>query len=129
MNPHDAPSLPILTALNIHPMPRRLGLMVLRSELQEALDELGIVYGILPEGSLILALEVESALAAAGVRADLVRERIETLLAKVEPSRELTGEELGALAEQMINALTKGKKGTLREKIVKGFYGGRPPSA
>jgi hypothetical protein len=75
MNPRDAHSLPILTALNIHPLPRRGGLMVVRSELQEALDELGLVYGKLPEERLILAAEVERALAAAGSSAELVWER------------------------------------------------------
>ena len=75
MKPHDAPSLPILTALNIHPLPRRQGLMLVRSELQEALDELSLVYGKLPEERLIPAAEVESALATAGISAEQVWER------------------------------------------------------
>ena len=128
MNPRDAPYLPILTALNIHPLPRRGGLMVVRSELQEALDELGLVYGKLPGGRLILAPEAESTLAAAGVTVALVRERVATFLAKSTPPRELTGEELRDLAEQMINAPTNAEKDALIEKIIAGFYGGRPPS-
>lgn len=76
MNPRDAPTLPILAALNIHPLPRRQGLMVVRSDLQETLDELGLVYGKLPKGRLIPAVEVESTLAAAGISAMQVRERV-----------------------------------------------------
>jgi len=34
MNPLDADSLPILTPLNNHPLPSRVGLMVLRAELK-----------------------------------------------------------------------------------------------
>jgi hypothetical protein len=45
----------------------------------------------------------------------------------VSKERQLSGEELGDLAEQMINAPTKAEADALREKLIRGFYGGEPP--
>lgn len=44
-------------------------------------------------------------------------------------TRQLSGKELGELAEQMINALTEGEKDAFREKLIRGFYGGEPPKS
>lgn len=40
--------------------------------------------------------------------------------------RRLTGEELGALAKQMVEAKDPAKADQLKEEIVRGFYGGEP---
>jgi len=40
--------------------------------------------------------------------------------------RQLTGEELGALANQMIEAKDPATASQLREEIVRGFYGSEP---
>ncbi|HXB02432.1 MAG TPA: hypothetical protein VNV15_06405 [Opitutaceae bacterium] len=40
---------------------------------------------------------------------------------------QLSGKELAALAERMINASTKAEKDALREEIVRGFYGNAGP--
>ena len=37
--------------------------------------------------------------------------------------RQLSGEELGALAKRMVNAKSLRKKNSLREEIKRGFYG------
>jgi uncharacterized protein (DUF2384 family) len=66
MNPRDAPHLPISTELNLHPLPRRQGLMVLRSEVEEVLSELQFAVP-LPEGRLVDAFEVERLLAESGL--------------------------------------------------------------
>lgn len=42
--------------------------------------------------------------------------------------KELTGEELGALAEQMIAATDPKKAEAFRTKIIEGFYGGDTPT-
>jgi predicted transposase YdaD len=73
MNPHDAPILPLLTALNSHPLHRRQGTLVQRAEVEEALSDLGLEAGPLPEGRLINAMEVEKLLAAAGISVELVK--------------------------------------------------------
>jgi hypothetical protein len=41
-------------------------------------------------------------------------------------SRQLTGEELGDLAKQMVEAKDPAEANRLREEIVRGFYGGEP---
>ncbi|MBI4625135.1 MAG: hypothetical protein HY736_18190 [Verrucomicrobia bacterium] len=41
-------------------------------------------------------------------------------------ARQLTGEELGALAERMINAPTEIEADKLNEQIIRGFYGTKP---
>lgn len=41
-------------------------------------------------------------------------------------SRQLTGEELGALARQMVEAKDPAEAQRLREEIVRGFYGDEP---
>jgi hypothetical protein len=41
--------------------------------------------------------------------------------------KQLSGSELAELAEQMINAPTEAEKDALREKLIRGFYGGDPP--
>jgi hypothetical protein len=67
MNPLDAPNYPILTALNLHPLHRRKGVLVQRSEVLEALRDLGLdVVHRLPKARLIDAGEVERLMAAAG---------------------------------------------------------------
>ncbi len=40
--------------------------------------------------------------------------------------RQLTGEELGALARQMVEAKDPAEADRLQEEIVRGFYGGEP---
>lgn len=40
--------------------------------------------------------------------------------------RQLTGEELGELARQMVEAKDPAAASQLREEIVRGFYGGEP---
>ena len=42
-------------------------------------------------------------------------------------NKQLSGSELAELAEQMINAPTEAEKDALREKLIRGFYGGEPP--
>ncbi len=40
--------------------------------------------------------------------------------------RQLTGEELGTLAKQMVEANDPAEADRLKEQIVRGFYGGEP---
>ena len=40
--------------------------------------------------------------------------------------RQLSGEELGALAKQMVEATDPAEAERLKEEIVRGFYGGEP---
>jgi hypothetical protein len=42
-------------------------------------------------------------------------------------NKQLSGSELAALAEQMIEAATEAEKIALEEKLIRGFYGGDPP--
>jgi hypothetical protein len=72
MNPHDAPTLPLLAALNIHPMHRRQGVVVRRGEVVEALHDLHLEKVALPKGRLIDAAEAELTLAEAGMSVPLV---------------------------------------------------------
>jgi hypothetical protein len=72
MNPVDAPSYPTLTELNIHPMHRRQGVVVRRSEVMEALSDLKLYPAPLPEGRLIDAGEAERLLARLGITVKLV---------------------------------------------------------
>jgi hypothetical protein len=72
MNPVDAPSLPILTVLNLHPLHRRQGVRVRREEVVEALNDLALVAVPLPETTLIDAAEVECLLASAGISVKLI---------------------------------------------------------
>jgi hypothetical protein len=76
MNPRDAPSLPISTALNLHPLHRRQGTVVLRREVIQALIDLKLDPVPLPKGKLIDAGEVESILAKAGVSTTLIRRAV-----------------------------------------------------
>ena len=41
-------------------------------------------------------------------------------------NRQLSGEELGALAKEMVGATDPAEASRLREEIVRGFYGGEP---
>lgn len=75
MSPNDAPMLPILTALNLHPLHRRQGTLVQRAEVEEALSDLSLDVGPLPEGRLIDAMEVEKLMAESGISVELVRHR------------------------------------------------------
>ncbi len=45
---------------------------------------------------------------------------------RLDTERQLTGEELGALAERMINAPTKAEADAINEQIIRGFYGNKP---
>jgi hypothetical protein len=72
MNPQDAPNYPTLTALNIHPMHRKQGTVVLRKEVEEALEDLKLCPAPLPEGRLIDAGEAERLLARVGITVKLV---------------------------------------------------------
>ena len=78
MNPVDAPFFPILTALNLHPLHRRQGTVVLRRELVDALNDLSLTGVQLPEGKLIDAAEVEHLLNQSGISVDLVSSAIAT---------------------------------------------------
>ena len=42
-------------------------------------------------------------------------------------NEQLSGSELAALAQQMIEAATEAEKIALEEKLIRGFYGGDPP--
>jgi hypothetical protein len=77
MNPADAPSLPILTALNLHPLHRRQGVRVRRGEVVEALGDLGLdIIQQLPKGRLIDAYEVERLLAAADFTVPIIQRAV-----------------------------------------------------
>jgi hypothetical protein len=76
MKPSDAPSLPILTALNLLPLHRRQGVVVLRSAVKEALRDAGLSAVRLPKGRLIAAAEVEHLLHKSGVSAKVVRKTL-----------------------------------------------------
>jgi hypothetical protein len=75
MNPHDAPAYPILTALNLHPLHRKQGTLVQRAEVVEALHDLALESGPLPEGRLIDAMEVEQLMAESGISPEIVKHR------------------------------------------------------
>ena len=72
MNFADAPSLPILTALNLHPLHRRRGALVRRGEVEEALNDLSLAAVPLPGATLIDAVEIERLLANAGISVELI---------------------------------------------------------
>jgi hypothetical protein len=72
MNPEDAPKYPTLTALNIHPMHRKQGTVVLRSEVKVALEDLKLYPAPLPRGRLIDAGEAERLLARVGISVKLI---------------------------------------------------------
>jgi hypothetical protein len=46
--------------------------------------------------------------------------------AQLARNRQLTGEELGELAKQMVEATDPVEAGRLQDEIVRGFYGGEP---
>ena len=73
MNPHNAPMLPILTVMNLHPLHRKQGTVVRRAEVEEALHELCLEARSLPEGRLVDAMEVERLLAESGISVELVK--------------------------------------------------------
>ena len=75
MNLHDAPAYPILAALNLHPLHRKQGTLVQRAEIVEALHDLALQAGPLPEGRLIDAMEVEMLIAESGITPELVKQR------------------------------------------------------
>jgi hypothetical protein len=77
MNSVDAPSLPILTALNLHPLHRRQGVRVRRGEVVEALRDLGLeIIQQLPKGRSIDAHEVERLFAAAGFTVPIIQRAV-----------------------------------------------------
>jgi hypothetical protein len=45
----------------------------------------------------------------------------------VRTPRQLSGEEISAIAIQMIEASTKAESDALEEKLIEGFYGGKAP--
>ena len=45
---------------------------------------------------------------------------------RLDAERMLTGEEIGALAQRMIDATDPMEKLKLREELTRGFYGGKP---
>jgi hypothetical protein len=45
---------------------------------------------------------------------------------QLDAERQLTGEELSALAERMVESTDPTQTAMLREAIVRGFYGGKP---
>ncbi len=45
---------------------------------------------------------------------------------KLDSERQITGEELGVLAERMLNAPTKAEADAINEQIIRGFYGNKP---
>lgn len=75
MNPVDAPFLPVLAALNIHPLRRRQGLLVQRVEVKKALRDLKLGSHPLPEGRLIDAHDVDKILVDSGISVNLVQRR------------------------------------------------------
>jgi L-alanine-DL-glutamate epimerase-like enolase superfamily enzyme len=76
MNARDVSTFPILAALNLHPLHRRQGTVILRSEIEEALYDLKLETSPLPVYRLLNAYEVERILAESGISAELVRHRI-----------------------------------------------------
>ena len=70
--------LPILSAMNLHPLHRRQGTLVQRAEVEEALSDLSLDAGPFPEGRLIDAMEVEKLMAESGISVELVRHRTAT---------------------------------------------------
>jgi hypothetical protein len=73
VNRYDASGLPISTALNLHPLHRQQGTVVLRAEVEEALHDLSMKPIQLPDAKLIDAYQVERILAESGISPDLVR--------------------------------------------------------
>jgi hypothetical protein len=53
------------------------------------------------------------------------RAKIVQFTRQLDTERQLTGEELGALAERMVNASTKAEADALNEQIIRGFYGNK----
>ncbi len=45
---------------------------------------------------------------------------------RLDAERQLTGKELSALAERMIESTDPAQTAMLREEIIRGFYGGKP---
>ncbi len=45
---------------------------------------------------------------------------------RLDAERQLTGEELSALAERMVESTDPTETAMLREEIIRGFYGGKP---
>jgi hypothetical protein len=45
----------------------------------------------------------------------------------VKNPKQVSGEELGAIAKQMIEAPTKSESDALEERLIEGFYDGKPP--
>ena len=44
----------------------------------------------------------------------------------LDAERQFSGDELGVLAERMVNAPTKAEADALNEQIIRGFYGNKP---
>ena len=76
MNPRNASRLPILAAMNLHPLNRKRGVLVSRAEVDEALHDLRLDSGPLPKGRLIDAMDVEKLMAESGISPELVRHRV-----------------------------------------------------
>ena len=66
---------PLLTAINCHALHRAQGIVVLRSEFYEALQDLGIEAVPLPSDRLIEAGILEQALRDAGVTVTIIQEK------------------------------------------------------
>ncbi len=77
MNPVDAPNYPILTALNLHPLHRRQGTVVLRREVVDALEDLKLKPVLLPRHREMRITEVERFLVKSGLTAKLVKKAVE----------------------------------------------------
>jgi hypothetical protein len=75
MNPREAQTLPILAAMNLHPLLRKKGVLVQRAEVEEARCDLCLEAGPIPEGRLIDAIEVEKLMAESGISVELVKHR------------------------------------------------------
>jgi len=66
--------------MNLHPLHRRRGTLVLKSEVEEALRDFGLEAGPFSEGRLIDAYEVERLLVDAGISVELVKHRTAAFL-------------------------------------------------
>ena len=119
MNLRDAHKLPILAAMNVHPLHRRCGLVVLKTEVNEALDELSLETSPLPKGRLLDAGRVEHMLSESGITVELVKHRAAPLVVLSSPKR------LVRLAARMVAASDPKDKARLRKEIEKAFYGYR----
>lgn len=80
MNPHDVQTLPILAAMNLHPLRRRDGLVVQRTEVEEAFSDLAVKAVPLPDGRFIDAEELERVLMGVGLTVKYVKNQTKAYL-------------------------------------------------